>query len=254
MSLPTNLVNRIVLVTGSSSGIGKATAVAFGREQARVAITYRSNRDSAEETAERVRDVGGEAFVVQYDMTDRESIESAVKAVVDKWGTINVLVNNAAPMEVKFGPTPIEDIPREKWQAMTRGVQDGIFSTLQATIPVMQSADWGRIVTISSTAAVDGIAGLGPYATAKAGLHGLTPVLATELGEAGILANIVMPGTVLTERTSEQIPVSDQKKMAENTPSKRLSAPEDVANLVVFLGSQANRNVNGAVIPVTGGS
>lgn len=253
MALTSNLQDRVVLVTGSSSGIGRATAVAFGEEKARVAVTYRSNREGAEETAGRVREAGGEAFVVQYDMTDRESIDAAVQAVADHWGTITVLVNNAAPMDVRLRPTPFEEIPPEKWQQMLRGIQDGVFYTTRTAIPVMRSADWGRIVTISSDAAENGPAGLGAYATAKAGLHGLTKVLAADLGEAGILSNVVMPGFVFTEKNAERQPEEIRQKITEQTPSKRLTTPENVADLVVFLGSETNGNINGAVIPVTGG-
>lgn len=246
-----HLQDRVILVTGSSSGIGRATAVAFGREQARVAITYHSNRDGAEETADRVREAGGEAFVVQYDMTDSESIDAAVQAVVDHWGTITVLVNNAVPSGLI--PTPIEELSPETYQRIIHGIQDGVFRTVQTALPAMRDADWGRIINISSSSAEIGSEHMAAYATAKSGVHGLTRVLATELGAAGILSNVVMPGMVLTEKNLEQVPQSDRETIAERTPSKRITTPEDVANLVVFLGSATNGNINGAVIPVTGG-
>jgi NAD(P)-dependent dehydrogenase (short-subunit alcohol dehydrogenase family) len=246
-----NLQDRVVLVTGSSSGIGRVTATAFGREQARVAITYHSNRDGAAETADRVREAGGEAFVVQYDMTDPESIDTAVQSVVDHWGPITVLVNNAVPSGLI--PTPVEELSLETYQRTVHGIQDGVFHTVQTALPAMRDADWGRIINISSSSAEIGSGNMAPYATAKAGVHGLTRVLATELGAAGILSNVVMPGMVLTEKNIEQVPQSDREAIAEQTPSKRITTPEDVANLVVFLGSETNSNINGAVIPVTGG-
>lgn len=246
-----DLQSCVVLVTGSSSGIGRATAVAFGREEARVAITYHTNRGGAEETADHVREAGGDAFVVQYDMTDRELIDTAVEAVINHWGTINVLVNNAVPSNLR--PTPFEDIQSTEWQRLVHGIQDGVFQTVQATLPAMKDADWGRIINISSTSAEIGSENMAPYATAKAGIHGLTRVLATELGETGILSNVVMPGMVLTEKNLEQVPQSDRETIAEQTPSKRITTPGDVADLVVFFGSPANGNINGAIVPVTGG-
>lgn len=250
MALTSNLKDRVVLVTGSSSGIGQAIAVAFGQEQARVAITYHSNRDGAEETADRVREAGGEPFIVQYDMTDRESIDAAVEAVIDHWETIEVLVNNAIPSS-GLEPTPIDDIQPEEWQQVLQAIQSGVFHTVQAALPAMRSADWGRIINISSYSAENGVPNNAGHATAKAGIHGLTRVLAAEVGEAGILSNVVMPGMVLTEQNKER--VSDHEAIAEQTPSKQITTPEDVANLVVFLGSEANGNINGAVIPLTGG-
>lgn len=246
-----NLQDRVVLVTGSSSGIGRMTAIAFGRKQARVAITYHTNQDGAEEAADRVREAGGEAFVVQYDMTSPESIDTAVQAVVDHWGTINVLVNNAVPSGLI--PTPVEELSLKKYQRIIHGIQDGVFRTVQTTLPAMRDADWGRIINVSSSSAEIGSANMAPYATAKAGIHGLTRVLATELGETGILSNVVMPGMVLTEKNLEQVPQSDRETIAEQTPSRHITIPEDIADLIVFLGSETNGNINGAVIPVTGG-
>lgn len=244
-----NLSNRVVLVTGGSSGIGRATAVAFAREQARVAITYHSNQDGVAETADRVRDAGGDVFIVQYDMTERSSIDAAVEAVIDHWGTIDVLVNNAIPSNV--GPTPFDEISFDGWHRIVHGVQDGVFHTIRAVLPAMRSSDAGRIVNISSSA-VEGSPNMAAYVTAKSGVHGLTKVLAAELGELGILSNVVMPGMVLTERNLER-PKEVRERVAERTPSKHITTPEDLANLVVFLGSEANGNINGAVVPVTGG-
>ena len=170
-----NLDDRVVLVTGSTSEIGRATAVAFGRERAQVAVTYHTNEDGAEDTANLVRDAGGDAFVVPYDMTDHASIDAAVEAVIDRWGALDVLVNNAVPSG--GGPTPFPEITQESWQRFVHGIQDGVFRTVRAALPAMREAGWGRIVSVSSSSAKGGTAEMASYVTAKAGLHGLTGVL-----------------------------------------------------------------------------
>jgi 3-oxoacyl-[acyl-carrier protein] reductase len=248
------LQNRVVLVTGSSSGIGRATALAFGREGARVGITYRSQLEQAEETARQVIAAGGQALVVPYDLGREDTITQAVKTVARQWGSIDVLVNNAvqwgslADMGKRF-----EDVPMSSWRPTLDLSLAGVYYTLQQVIPLMRSQSWGRIVNISSNVAEDGIPGAGAYAAAKAGLHGLTRVLARELGPAGILSNVVMPGFTLTERNRDQFPQAMQDAVAQQTPTGRLTSPEDVAALIVFLGSAANGHVNGEAIRCTGG-
>ncbi|GHO45707.1 SDR family NAD(P)-dependent oxidoreductase [Ktedonospora formicarum] len=248
------LTNRVVLVTGSSSGIGRATALAFGREGACVGITYRSQRQQAEETARRVIEVGGQAVVIPYDLAREETIKEAVKIVGQQWGHIDVLVNNA----VQWGSLEdmskrFEEVPMSSWKPTLDLQLSGVYHTLQQVVPLMRAHGWGRIVNISSNVAEDGIPGTGAYAAAKAGLHGLTRVLARELGPAGILSNVVLPGFTLTERNRDQFPQAMQTAVAQQTPTGRLTKPEDVAALIVFLGSVANSHVNGETIRCTGG-
>jgi 3-oxoacyl-[acyl-carrier protein] reductase len=240
------LANRVVLVTGSSSGIGRATALAFGREGARVGITYRSQRQQAEETARQVIEAGGQAIVVAYDLAREETIKEVVATVGQQWGHIDVLVNNA----VQWGSLEemgkrFEEIPMSSWKSTLDLSLAGVYYTLQQVLPLMRTQSWGRIVNVSSNVAEDGIPGAGAYAAAKAGLHGLTRVLARELGPAGILSNVVMPGFTLTERNRDQFPQAMQAAVAQQTPTGRLTRPEDVAALIVFLGSAANSHVNG---------
>ena len=129
---------------------------------------------------------------------------------------------------------------------------DGVYRTIQAALPLMRESGWGRIVNISSDAAIIGYPGLSPYASAKAGLDGLTRTLATELGPANILSNIVMPGFVGTE-SHMQIQKDYLDMIRQNTPTHRLTTPEDVARLVLFLGSQANQQINGQSVLISGG-
>ena len=253
--MKTELEDCVVLVTGSSSGIGRATAIAFGREGARVAVTYHTNRKGAEETARLVEQAGGEAMVVHYDLNDGARIKAAVDSTVERWERIHVLVNNAVQWGggSPDGRTVFEDVPPDAWQTMLQTTLAGVYQTIQATLPAMRLAPWGRIINISSTVAEDGLPGAGAYAAAKSGLHGLTKVLAAELGAANILSNVVMPGMTLTERASEVIPHTIREQVAGGTPTRRLTKPEEVASLIVFLGSAANGHVNGEAIRVTGG-
>lgn len=250
------LQGRVVFVTGSSSGIGRAIAVTFGQEGARVVVTYRGNRVEAEQTADRVRESGGDALVVPFDLTNEDSITQAVKMVVSQWSTIDVLVNNATIREAYGTPGKwplFEEVPQETWQTFLNGSLGGVYSTLQAIVPVMRKQHWGRIVTISSIQAEDGFPGAAYYAAAKAGLHGISATLARELGPIGILSNIVMPGFTLTEKARDWMPEERIAQMTERTPTSRLATPEDIARLVVFLGSPINTHINGEEIRVAGG-
>jgi len=247
------LKDATVFVTGSSAGIGQATAVAYGAEGARVAVTYYKNRQGAEETAKEVQDRGGQALTVHYDLADPDSIRSSIEQIQKEWGTLNVLVNNAAPMDVA-GPTGqlFEDVPLQNWESMIRRTLEGVALTIQCALPLMRKSGWGRILNISSDG-TDGWPGLGPYATAKSGLHGLTRTLAAELGPANIVSNVVMPGAVMTERTAKNIPAEQKEQIRQHMPTRQLITPEDVAAVIVFLGSPVNKQIIGEIIRVTGG-
>lgn len=250
------LEGRVVFVTGSSSGIGRTTAEAFGREGARVAVSYRSDQAGAEETAGLVAEAGGEGLVVPYDLADDASIGSAVEEIVDRWGTIDVLMNNAVQWSSRGAPAgnpSFEQVPPGQWREMIRTSLEVAYLTIQAVLPQMRRGTWGRIVNVSSSLAEDGLQGAGSYAAAKAGLHGLTRTLARELAPAGILTNVVMPGMTLTQRAHRTLPRNIREQVANQTPSGRLTTPEDVAATMVFLGSAANGHVNGEIIRVTGG-
>ncbi len=254
--METGLKNRVVLVTGSTAGIGRAIAIAFGREGAKVGVTYTNNKAAAEETAEKVIEAGGEALVVPYDLADDDSIRAAVQGLKEEWGTIDVLVNNAVKwqnQEEAKEKVLFEEVPPAQWRDRIRSSLEGAYLTIQCVVPMMRSQGWGRIVNISSNIAEDGIVGAGAYASAKAGLHGLTRVLAWELAPVGILTNVVMPGLTVTERAKQSIPPQILQEKASRIPTGRLSTAEDVAPLVVFLGSAANTHVNGEMIRVTGG-
>jgi NAD(P)-dependent dehydrogenase (short-subunit alcohol dehydrogenase family) len=252
------LRDRVVLITGGSSGIGRAAAIAFGREHAKVAITYRDNKTGADDTLAAIQDAGGQATAVRLDLSDEASIRSAVDEVAERWGGIDVLVNNAAETARHgdaFNPAgpAFADIPPAHWRPLLITGLDGIFLTLQAALPAMRGRGWGRIVFVSSAAAEHGGPREQAYAAAKAALAGLTTSLARELGPDGILVNIVMPALTTTERVLLAVPEPVRHMIAGHLPTGRLSTPDDVAAAIVFLCSAANGNITNETLHVTGG-
>ena len=247
--MDTELRDRVVLVTGASTGIGAATARAYGREGARVAITYRNNPDKAEKVAADIDASGGQAHVVRLDLEDLPTIEQAAATVIERWGGIDILVANAVRWGGDGPPDPsvrFEDVPLEEWEATINANLVGTAASVRAVLPGMRARGWGRIVLISSSVAEEGLPGPGPYGTAKSGLYGLARGLAWNGGRDGILVNVVAPGFTLTD--SRDIPQFVTDALAAATPSRRLSDSDDVARIIVFLGSGANGNLTGEVI------
>jgi 3-oxoacyl-[acyl-carrier protein] reductase len=249
------LKDRVVIVTGSSRGIGKAAALLFGREGARVAVTYVKDKVKAEGVVSEISRGGGEACSVELDLASVESVHGAVATVVRRWGCVDILVNNAVHWGTRapWNAPLFEDLPPAEWQASLRANTEGAYAATQAVLPIMRERKWGRIVNVSSGVAVDGLPGAGPYAAAKAALHGLTRTLAKEVGPAGVLVNVVMPGLTLTERNAARIPEAAKTEMASASPIRRLLPPEEVVPTIVFLCSAMNTAVTGEIIRASGG-
>lgn len=246
----TDMTGRVALITGASSGIGAATARAYGREGARVAITYRDNLPGAEKTAADVEAAGGEAYVVRLDLEDLPAVEEAVARVTERWSGVDVLVANAVRWGGDGPPDPsvrFEDVPPAEWNAMIGANLVGTAATVRAVLPGMRAKGWGRVVLISSSVAEEGLPGPGPYGTAKSGLYGMARALAWDAGRDGTLVNVVAPGFTLTDSRPD-IPAFVTDALARAVPTRRLSDADDVAALIVFLGSGANGNLTGEVI------
>jgi 3-oxoacyl-[acyl-carrier protein] reductase len=246
------LAGRRVLVTGGSRGIGRTTAVAFAGEGARVAVTYHS---AAEEAKRLVEELGGDerACAVPYDLRDPASVAGAVGAVEERWGGVDVLVGNALWF-AWTNPAAIPTFDRvelAEWSARLRANVEGHLHTVQLVLGGMIARGWGRVVLLSSVTAKNGLPGSEVYSASKGALHGFVRGLMWT--RHGVLANVVAPGATMTEGTRELGEDLLVAQETERTPSGRLSDPEDVARLVVFLGSAANGNVNGEVVYVAGG-
>ncbi len=248
--MDTGMKGRVALVTGASKGIGAATARAFGAEQARVAITYHADREGAENVAASVEAAGGEAMAVPFRLGDPDTAAEAVSAVTERWGGVDTLVANAVDWGGDGPPDPsvrFEDVPLEHWHRMIGANLIGTVAVIRSVLPGMRRNGWGRIVLVSSSVAEEGVPGPGPYGTAKSGLHGLSRSIAWEGGRDGILVNVVAPGFTLTESRAA-FPDAVIHRLAAGTPTRRLSVSDDVARLIVFLGSDANGNLTGEVL------
>jgi 3-oxoacyl-[acyl-carrier protein] reductase len=249
------LRGRVALVSGGSSGIGRATAEGFGAEGAQVALTYLKNRPGAEDAADNIRNSGGDALVVQLDLGDQESIQRAIDFILDRWGRLDVVVNNAAerPAKELDYTGPIENAPFAEWQRLMRSNVEGAFFAIRAAIPTMKSRHWGRIVNVSSIAATDGLAGYSWYSAAKAALHGLSRTLALELGPEGILVNVVVAGFTITERARAEHHPRSLEFLGSQLPIRRLPTAKDIASAIVFLCSEMNSAITGEIVRVSGG-
>jgi NAD(P)-dependent dehydrogenase (short-subunit alcohol dehydrogenase family) len=249
------LQGRVALVTGSSRGIGKAAALSFGRERARVAVTYRDQRDKAEAVVAEIQQAGGDAMAVALDLGSIDTIQAAVRSILERWERIDILVNNAVQWGSRppWNAPPFEDLPPDEWRAVLRANAEGPYAAIQAVLPSMRSIGWGRIVNVSSGIAVDGLPGSGPYASAKAALHGLTRTLSKELGPAGILVNVVMPGLTLKDDSPVRLPDAVREAVEKTSPIRRLLRADEVVPTIVFLCSAVNTAVTGEIIRASGG-
>jgi NAD(P)-dependent dehydrogenase (short-subunit alcohol dehydrogenase family) len=246
-----------VLVTGGSSGIGRATAIAYGQEGARVAITYNSRKDTAEAVAEEVEAAGGTAYVVPMDLNEPETIAAAVEATVRRWGGLDAVVGNA----VNWGnagfherPLKVEDAKPEWWIPVLRANLEGNFHLVQQVAPALRRSGHGRLVLISTDLAERGMTGSWPYGAAKAGLHGLVASLQHDLGKDGVLVNVVMPGITLENGEHRVIPKPRVDQLATRFTAGRLPETTDLAAAILFLTSPRTTAIQGEILRVTGGS
>jgi len=248
------LTDRVAFVTGASGAIGAATARALASEGARVALGYHVAREAADRLAAELERGGGEATAVQHDLGDPASITTAVQAINRAWGRLDVLVASAVvwPDWPPHGGGAFLETPTEVWQQQFRANAEGTALTVQAVLPYMRAAGWGRIVLFSSAIADDGRPGMEAYGAAKAALHGLSRSLAWGLGTAGMLTNVVVPGLVPTERNRRFMPPV-LAQVAELTPTGRLATEDEIARVAVFLASAANGSVTGTTVRVSGG-
>ena len=230
------LSDRVILVTGSSRGIGAEVAAKAAAEGARVAVHYHRSDDRAQRTLERVRRAGAEAEVFAADLGDGLQAEALVARVIDRFGRIDGLVNNAGLTHIG----PYLEIDRADWDAIIRTDLTAAFHTCRAALPSMVVRGTGGIVNIASRLGQLGVAETAAYSAAKAGLLGLTRALAAEFGPRGIRINAVAPGMTLTEMTTELAESDEGRRRLQSMPLGRFGRADEVADAVIFLLSDAS--------------
>lgn len=245
VDLSLSLAGRTALVSGGGSGIGSAVAGVLTGRGATVAVLDLD----AERAGTRARELGGESLAVPCDVTDAASVDRAVEQVLDATGRLDVLVNCAGVALLDAA----EDLAEERWRATIDVNLTGAYLLSRAAGRHMLAAGWGRIVTIASQAASVGIEGHAAYCASKAGVVGLTRVLALEWGGRGVTANTVSPTVVLTELGRKAWSGEKGEQAIREIPTGRFALPTEVAGAVLYLVSDAAAMVNGADLVVDGG-
>ncbi|MFC1919756.1 SDR family NAD(P)-dependent oxidoreductase [Chloroflexota bacterium] len=243
------LANRLAIVTGAASGIGRAIALALAREGASVAIAD-INVDAAQAVANEIRELGAEALAICVDISQQEKVEAMVDRVVKQWSDVNILINNAAftfVMDKYFHETdPIE------WDPHINVTFKGTLYCCRAVIPSMINSGWGRIINITSYSAKTVQSRTALYSACKAAIAGLSRCLASELARYGIRVNCVAPGATRTASLAGQ-PQELLDKLSKAIPLRRLAEPEDIASMVLFLASEEADYITGQNLSVDGG-
>ncbi|MDR2126978.1 MAG: 3-oxoacyl-ACP reductase FabG [Prevotellaceae bacterium] len=241
------LENKIAVITGGADGIGKATAIRFASEGSTVVI-WDMNVEKGESTTTDINKSGGKAIFMKVNTAVYTEVEAATKKVVELYGRVDILINNAGITR----DATIKKMTPDLWQQVIDVNLTGVFNCAKCAAEVMVENGWGRIINASSVVALYGNFGQTNYVAAKTGLIGITKTLAKELGRKGITVNAVAPGFIATEMV-KKMPPEVLKSMEEKVPLKRLGLPEEISAAYTFLASDEAAYINGAVLSVDGG-
>ena len=241
-------MNKTALITGATRGIGKQIALTLAQNGYDIAINYRTENDALKETKKQIEEKGVKCLTVQGEISNFEDCEKFVKEIIEEYGKIDVLVNNAGITK----DTLLMRMKKEDFEDVIDTNLVGTFNVTKNVISHMMKARSGRIINISSVVGVAGNAGQTNYSASKAGMIGFTKSLAKEVASRGILVNAVAPGfieTGMTDVLKEEI----KEEIAKSIPLKRIGTTQDVANLVKFLAGEDSTYITGQVINVDGG-
>lgn len=242
------LEGKVTLITGGDSGIGRATAVLFAREGAQVAILYKDEHADAETTMDLIAQEGGSAMKIALEIGDKEQVTKAARAVLDRFGRINVLVNNAAEQHVQ---DEVEDISEAQLTRTFRTNIFGQFFTVQAVLGQMEPGD--TIINITSVTAFRGQKKLTDYASTKGAILAFTRTLSAKLAERGIRVNAVAPGPIWTPLIPASFPSEKVDGFGKDTPLGRPGQPNEVAPAILFLACQDSSYMTGQTLHPNGG-
>jgi NAD(P)-dependent dehydrogenase (short-subunit alcohol dehydrogenase family) len=244
------LDGKVALITGSGSGIGRAGAILFAREGARVIVADIS-RDGGEQTVAMVREAGGEANYIHTDVTDADSVERAIASSIAVYGKLNVLYNNAGGSTAQDGPVTRVSID-EFWRVMRVDLY-GTFLCCKFAIPEMIKAGGGSIINTTSYVALAGIKGRDACTAAKGGVLSLTRSMAVNYAKEKIRVNAIAPGAVLTDRVRSFIAADPRVGGMDQHHLLGMGEPSDIAHMALFLASDEARIITGAIFPVDSG-
>ena len=243
-----DFTDRVAIVTGSSRGIGRGIALRLAKEGAKVVVNYRSGEAAAAGVVEQIQADGGEAIAVQADVSQVAKAQALINAAKEAYGRVDILVNNAGTTR----DTLLVRMSEEDWDIVIDTNLKGTFNCIKAVSRQMMRQRYGRIVNITSVSGIAGNPGQANYASAKAGIIGLTKTVAKELGSREITCNAVAPGFVPTDLTAS-LPQELVDQAIERTPCGRTGTVEDIAAAVAYLASEEAGFVTGQVLAVDGG-
>src|SRR5579884_73438 len=245
------LKDQIALITGASSGIGYATAVAMAREGARVGVNFHKNKEGAERAVAEIRKAGGEAEAIRADVTSASEVQAMVDAVRRRWGRIDILVNNAGDLLAR---RMLPEMTEDYWDQIMALNLKSVFLCVKAVWEEMAARKGGNIINVSSIAGRNGGGpGSGAYASAKGGMITYTKSLAKELAPHGVRVNAVAPGVIATPYHERYSPPEVFQKFLASIPLGRAGTSEEVASVIVFLASPAASYIVGETIEMNGG-
>lgn len=245
------LENQVALITGAASGLGKAQAILFAQEGAKI-IAADLNLDGAEKTAEEIRKNGGHAIGVKVDVVDSYSISNMVKVAISAFGKISILSNTAGIFDHY---SPLMDTTFEQWEKYLDINISSLFKVTKAVLPGMLANKYGVIINMTSGAGLTGGGGGIGYTSSKHAVVGFTKQMNADYGKAGIRANAIAPGLIETPMVKALIDNKDSGIMEtlKKLPAGRHGQPDEIASAALFLASDESRYIYGAVIPVDGG-
>ncbi len=241
------LERKVALITGGAQGIGKAIALLLAKKGADIVVSD-VNLEKAEETAREVEAIGRGAMAIRADVANANDVEHMVEAILERYGQIDILVNNAGIAKDKL----ILRMTEEEWDAVLNVNLKGTFHCIKAVVRHMSKQRKGKIVNIASVVGEMGNAGQANYSASKAGVIGLTKTIAREFAQRGVNVNAIAPGYIETPMT-EVLPERAKEELRRMIPMERLGRPEDVAEAVLFLVSEASSYITGQVLNVNGG-
>ena len=241
-------MEKYALITGATRGIGKQIAITLAKQGYNIALNYRKENEELENTKKEIEEIGVQVLAVKGDVSNFEDCENFVKQVIERFGQIDVLVNNAGITKDML----LMRMKKEDFEQVIDTNLVGTFNVTKNVVPYMMKARSGRIINISSVVGISGNAGQTNYSASKAGIIGFSKSLAKEIASRSILVNAVAPGFIETNMT-DILKDDVKQEIAKNIPLKRMGTAQDVANVVKFLASDDSSYITGQVINIDGG-